>query len=50
MSETTTEQVKKRVNEGAQQIQDKASEAKLRTRERDFHLNRLSGIIFAQIK
>jgi hypothetical protein len=34
MSETTTEQVKERVNEGAQQIQDKASEAKLRTRER----------------
>jgi len=34
MSETTTEQVKERVNQGAQQIQDKASEAKLRTRER----------------
>jgi hypothetical protein len=34
MSETTTEQVKEHVNEGAQQIHDKASEAKLRTLER----------------
>jgi hypothetical protein len=33
-STSTTEQVKERVGEGAQQIQEKASEAKVRTRER----------------
>jgi hypothetical protein len=33
-STSTTEQVKERVGEGAQQIQGKASEAKARTRER----------------
>jgi hypothetical protein len=33
-SVSTTEQVKERVGEGAQQIQEKASEAKVRTRDR----------------
>jgi hypothetical protein len=33
-SESTTEQAKERLEEGAQQIQEKASEAKARTRER----------------
>ena len=34
MSETTAEQVKERVGEGAQQVQQKAVEAKQQTRER----------------
>jgi hypothetical protein len=33
-STSTTEQAKERVNEGAQQLQEKASEAKARTRDR----------------
>jgi hypothetical protein len=33
-SGAATEQVKERVGEGAQQLQEKASEAKVRTRER----------------